>query len=153
MLFLDVDGPLLPFRARRDTEDPLLARIDRADGPRLRALNCRLVWATTWMDEANEVVAPLLGLPELPVVRWPDDDDVPIRGMHWKTAPLTRWARGQPFVWLDDEIGDMDRLWVAGEHPAPALLHKVDPYLGLTEDDLETVRRWVLRSDSPRLGR
>ncbi|MEU9895121.1 hypothetical protein ACIBCS_03055 [Streptomyces phaeochromogenes] len=32
----------------------------------LMALPCELVWATTWMAEANETVAPRLGLPELP---------------------------------------------------------------------------------------
>ena len=78
-VFLDVDGPLIPFRARPRTDraadprgNPLLGRLDPQDGQRLLALGCPLVWATSWMDEANEVVAPRLGLPELPVVRWPD---------------------------------------------------------------------------------
>jgi hypothetical protein len=49
--------------------------------------------------------------------------------VHWKTVPLTRWAAGRPFVWLDDETTDADRWWVAAHHWQPALLHRVDPFL------------------------
>lgn len=118
LIFVDIDGVLIPFRARsadtrrsssgvRDAADgvgnPLLDRLDPADGRRLLALPGELVWASTWMAEANEVVAPRLGLPVLPVVDWPDDDEESQRGVHWKTVPLTRWAAGRAFVWLDDE--------------------------------------------------
>ncbi|MFY1654629.1 HAD domain-containing protein [Solwaraspora sp. WMMB762] len=156
-VFLDVDGVLIPFAARAtgrspsphvaaDGEaigNPLLERLDPEDGRRLLALDCQLVWATTWMAEANDVVAPLLGLPELPVVTWPDSDDEPLRGVHWKTAFLIRWAAGRTFVWLDDEISDRDRHWVSAHHPGEALLHRVDPHLGLTDADFSTVRQWL----------
>jgi hypothetical protein len=33
-------------------------------------------------------------------------------GVHWKNAPLTRYAARRPFVWLDDEITDPDRRWL-----------------------------------------
>ncbi|MEV6368019.1 HAD domain-containing protein [Micromonospora musae] len=157
LLFLDVDGPLIPFKARpgrrnpapaRSLEvigNPLLDRLDPADGRRLSALGCQLVWATTWMAEANEVISPLLGLPDLPVVEWPDDDEEPERGLHWKTSHLVRWAAGRPFVWLDDETTDADRRWVAAHHPTRALLRRVDPYAGLTDADFSAVRRWLAR--------
>jgi hypothetical protein len=67
--------------------------------------------------------------------------------VHWKTAFLTRWAAGRPFVWLDDETTDADRRWVAKHHPSPALLHRVDPYLGLTSADFDAVRRWLAQSN------
>jgi hypothetical protein len=70
-------------------------RLDPADGRRLLGLGCRLVWATTWMAEANEVISPRLGLPDLPVVDFPDADDQPIRGLHWKTMFL---LVGQPDI-------------------------------------------------------
>lgn len=158
LIFVDIDGVLIPLRARpgstgsrasgcaRDTTDhsgnPLLERLNPDDGPRLLALPGDLVWASTWMAEANEVVAPRLGLPALPVVDWPDDDE-PQRGMHWKTPLLTRWAARRRFVWLDDEITDTDRRWVAAHHPYPALLHHVDPHLGLTGTDLTAVHQWL----------
>ncbi|MEU8261734.1 HAD domain-containing protein [Micromonospora sp. NPDC048999] len=159
LIFVDVDGVLIPFRRRsagaggRSSGDPgrapdgpgnpLLDRLDREDGHRLLALPGDLVWASTWMAEANEVVAPRLGLPVLPVVEFPDADEEPPRGVHWKTAPLARWAAGRPFVWLDDETTDADRRWITAHHPQPALLHRVDPHRGLTDTDLATARQWL----------
>jgi len=158
IVFLDVDGTLIPFRARPaesapvasrlliPAEDasgnPLLDRLDPADGRSLLALGCRLVWATTWMTDANDLVAPRLGLPELPVVEFPEDDQ-PERGLHWKTAFLTRWAAGRPFIWLDDEITQADRRWVQAHYPGKALLHRVDPFLGLTDVDFTQIRQWL----------
>lgn len=98
------------------------------------------------MDEANECVAPWLGLPALPVVNWPDPDpdDMPGGpGVHWKTRPLVDWAAGRAFVWLDDEVTDVDRRWVAEHHPGRALLHRVDPHHGLRDADFEVVEEWL----------
>ena len=154
LLFLDVDGTLLPFAPRgrvpdgRSAGNPLLDRLDPDDGPRLRALGCRLIWATAWGAEANEVLSPRLGLPELPVLDWSDDDHDPPPGVHGKTPALVRWAAGRPFAWLDDEIFDADRRWIATHHPAPALAHRVDPRAGLIAADFTAVRHW-LSGDAP----
>ncbi|MDT5264046.1 MAG: hypothetical protein QOI90_672 [Mycobacterium sp.] len=84
LLFLDVDGTLLPgdgtefdatlvdWQEWQSRRNPWLARIDRTHGRRLLALACDLVWATAWMHDANEVIAPLLGLPPLPVADLPE---------------------------------------------------------------------------------
>jgi hypothetical protein len=117
-------------------------RLDSADGRRLLALRCQLVWATTWMAEANNLVAPRLGLPQLPVVEFPEEDE-PERGLHWKTTFLTRWAARRTFVWLDDEITDTDRRWVQARYPGKALLHRVDPFVGLTDADFTQIRQWL----------
>ncbi|WP_445529056.1 HAD domain-containing protein [Streptomyces cyslabdanicus] len=162
-LFLDVDGPLIPFGSSSDPlpapasgfhpsldeGNPLLARLDPGLGPRLMALGCHLVWASTWMEEANEVVAPRLGLPRLPVVEWPDicADDSP-HGLHWKTRRLVEWADRRPFIWVDDEISTMDRLWVAAQHPGPSLLHRVAPTRGLVDADFRALTDW-LRTAAP----
>ncbi|MEU7060303.1 HAD domain-containing protein [Streptomyces sp. NPDC046197] len=150
ILFLDVDGPLIPFGVSYgsstsvDQGNPLLDRLDPGIGSRLLALDCHLVWATTWMEDANEAVAPRLGLPKLPVVEWPDAtaDDGP-RGLHWKTRLLVEWADGRPFIWVDDEISAMDRLWVDAQHPGPSLLHRVDPAQGLVDADFSALGDWL----------
>jgi hypothetical protein len=153
VLFLDVDGPLIPFggprrggpvpadirRAARG--NPLLERLDPRHGTWLAALPCDLVWATTWGADANDVIAPLLGLPALPVVDWPEGDEP--GPVHWKTRGLVAWAAGRPFVWVDDEIRGADRDWVAAHHPGPALLHAVDARCGLTREDVGAVAGWL----------
>jgi hypothetical protein len=160
LLFLDVDGPLIPFGLPPDDyhvysaawdagadSNPLVTRINPAHGPRLAALPCELVWATTWMHEANELIAPRIGLPPLAVVAWPEpgpDDEQDARiGLHWKTRPLITCAAGRPFAWADDEITDIDREWVRAHYPAPALLHRVDPRHGLTETDYAALSHWL----------
>jgi hypothetical protein len=167
LLFLDVDGPLIPFGAGpemypdgyptysvdsgsvRDDSNPLLGRIDPALGPRLKALPCQLVWATTWMGEANESVGPRLGLGELAVVAWAEGCDVEDegederRGLHWKTRALVEWAAGRSFVWVDDEITDVDRAWVSAHHDGRALLHRVDARRGLSEVDFVVLDAWL----------
>ncbi|WP_275558933.1 HAD domain-containing protein [Streptomyces sp. 5-6(2022)] len=158
LLFLDVDGPLIPFGSSScypqtaaadsstfpDQGNPLLKRLDPGLGSRLLALGCRLVWATTWMEEANEVVSPRIGLPMLPVVEWPVPcaDESP-RGLHWKTRHLVEWADGRPFIWVDDEISAIDRLWVDASHSGPSLLHRVDPAKGLVDADFSTLADWL----------
>ncbi|MBU5944352.1 HAD domain-containing protein [Streptomyces sp. PAM3C] len=157
LLFLDIDGPLIPFgspqppppAASADDGNPLLARLDPGVGARLLALGCSLIWATTWMEEANEVVAPRLGLPRLPVLDLPETDGPSLRGLHWKTRPLVEWAGGRPFVWVDDEIGAVDRQWVAAAHPGPALLHRVDPARGLQDSDFRALGDWLAALDHP----
>lgn len=155
LLFLDVDGTLLPYGGGRlpsapeewdgwqDLSNPQLAKIDRTHGPRLRGLPCDLMWATAWMDDANEVIAPLLGLPELPVVDLPEAEEGGTDVLHWKTRALVRVAAGRPFVWVDDEITDRDRAWVSAHHEGRALLHGVDPGIGLTVTDFAVLDNWL----------
>ncbi|MDR6973948.1 hypothetical protein J2X68_000617 [Streptomyces sp. 3330] len=159
LLFLDVDGPLIPFGTLPDHPqaaahapapagegNPLLERLDPGIGARLLALGCDLVWATTWMEKANEVVAPRIGLPNLPVADRQDatgDTEPGPRGLHWKTRHLVGYAGRRPFIWVDDEISSMDRLWVAAQHPGPSLLQRVDPARGLTDADFSAITEWL----------
>jgi hypothetical protein len=156
LLFLDVDGTLLPFGGAgppssladwggwQDISNPQLAKIDLAHGPRLLALPCVLMWATAWMEDANEVIAPLLGLPQLPVTGLPeapeeDEDGV----LHWKTRALVQAAAGRPFIWVDDEISDLDRVFVSRHHGEHALLHRVDSMTGLADTDFAVLADWL----------
>lgn len=162
LLFLDVDGPLVPFGAGARPGDVAgstaaahLSRLRADMGPALAALPCTLVWATSWQaQDANTVIARRMGLPDLPAVAWPELTGAQERedrwlGLCWKTRPLLDWAAGRPFAWVDDEITDADRDWVSANHPAPALLHHVDASAGLAGQDLADLDAW-LRSYVPR---
>jgi hypothetical protein len=154
LLFLDVDGPLIPFgmtplprsdeyrRPPQAEANPLVARLNPEHGRRLLQLPCELVWATTWMTDANDVIAPRLGLPELSIVNWPDEDEEDDR-LHWKTRGLVAFAAGRRFVWVDDEITAADRAWVCAHHQERALLHRVDPGRGLTDADFDAIASWL----------
>jgi hypothetical protein len=156
ILFLDVDGTLLPFGGSgmpavpdapevwTASSNPYLARVDRSLGPLLAGLGCDLMWATAWMDDANDVIAPLLGLPRLPVADLPTyGGDIGDDRLQWKTKALVRIAEGRPFVWVDDVIGHADRWWIEADHAGPALLHKVDSDVGITSDDVAVIAEWV----------
>ena len=86
------------FQARDSRGNPLLARLNPEHGPALLALGCDLVWASSWMAEANEEIAPRIELPQLPVVDWPEDQ-LADRGVHWKTEGCTErprlWSPGR----------------------------------------------------------
>ncbi len=130
----------------------LKARINPRHGPHLKALNCEAAWATTWADDANQHVAPRLGLPQLAVVTWPEEPSAEEEqderlGLHWKTRALVRWAAGRAFAWVDDEITSTDRDWVAAHHPGRALLHRVNPATGNTEADYLTIGQWLHGAD------
>lgn len=169
LLLLDVDGPLNPYAARlprprgytttrlhpatwlarqtpgsRSHRRGLRVRLNPAHGAQLTALPYELAWATTWMHEANAMIAPVVGLPaDLPVIEWPElfarDPD----GLYWKTRPLLKWAAGRPFAWVDDMITDRDTAYVAAHHDAPALLLRIHPRRGLRASDFATLTRWA----------
>ncbi|MEV0299375.1 HAD domain-containing protein [Nocardia sp. NPDC050710] len=154
LLFLDVDGPLLPFgeHPRREPRnvgsDSRFSQLSPDVGQRLAALPCELVWATTWEDEANAEIAPRIGLPQLPVVNWPEpsaehEHEDRWFGLCWKTRTLVGWAAGRPFAWVDDEITSADRSWVATHHPGRALLRRVESSRGLSDEDITALDQWL----------
>ncbi|MFE2727008.1 HAD domain-containing protein [Kitasatospora sp. NPDC059327] len=120
LLFLDVDGVLNPVCPRPEAGfdvHTLLGYsvlLSARHGAWLRELAgaYELVWATTWEEDANTHIAPAIGLPRLPVVRFagyvprPGDPRVPLMELFsaHKWAPLLRYAAGRPFAWIDDVI-------------------------------------------------
>ncbi|MFD5225717.1 HAD domain-containing protein [Microbacterium sp. NPDC058342] len=190
LLLLDVDGPLNPYRliTKKGFLEPkvkpgerryqyerqemyprgwagpgaltVLLSPDHGDELRQLAEVYDLVWATTWEHTANELIAPVLGLPELPVIRLPWSE-MKRWGQHahhsgsWKTCIIAGWldahAPGRPWVWIDDDITRADREWLHrhyGDHRGgpPALdrwLLDIHPSHGLREHDFEALRTWA----------
>ncbi|WP_144119053.1 HAD domain-containing protein [Catellatospora sichuanensis] len=169
LLFLDVDGPLNPYAAKPERRPegyltyrmalasewgsdvygrrkPLRVWLRPEHGSELLALPYTLVWATTWTAEANEWIAPVLGLPELPVVEWPQPREAGRGGVHWKTRRLVEWADGRDFAWVDDEVSDADVAWIGEHHPGRALVHRVDARHGLRDGDFAALTAWAQRA-------
>ncbi|MDI2129760.1 hypothetical protein [Yinghuangia seranimata] len=173
LLLLDVDGPLNPYALQPGPVRPgyvshrlrpgapadappvdagersaLRVDLNPEHGEALLALPFDLVWATTWMQEANRLIGPLIGLPELPFVDFLDDDVAtpsPTAKLHWKTATLAAYAGDRPFAWVDDELARADRRWLARNHAAPTLAHHVDPKVGLVPKDFARLAKWAAK--------
>ncbi|MEU1126781.1 hypothetical protein ABZ371_25195 [Streptomyces sp. NPDC005899] len=163
LLLLDVDGPLNPYaalslrRVPRGYREHAMRPTGWTAGPALPVLlnpehgdelltltdRYELAWASTWMGEANEWIGPHLGLPPLPYVDWPAVPALPGDGTYWKTRHVVAYAAGRAFAWVDDEITDLDRAWVAEHHPGRALLRRVDPRIGLAHEDFDALAGWV----------
>lgn len=65
------------------------------------------------MGDANRWIAPVIGLPE------------------------------PPFVDFGDALFRLDQAHVTAHHPGPGLLHRVNPRIGLREDDFRTLARFA----------
>ncbi|KOX17915.1 hypothetical protein ADK67_37630 [Saccharothrix sp. NRRL B-16348] len=179
LLLLDVDGPLNPYAAnphrrpegyrtfrhtRRGTWHTgrdarrykgLRVWLNPDHGGLLRALaddtGLELVWATTWMHLANTLVAPAIGLPELPVIEFPetdfDRDDGWLPDGNWKWRAVAAFAGGRPLAWLDDEHDQGHhevRAWFDREREGvPTNLCHVDPRRGLRTEHLDDIRSWA----------
>ena len=98
------------------------------------ACNAELVWATLWHHVANDVISPVLMLPQLPVIPFPHDTH--------KAVSALAWTAGRPFAWFDDQpdIGEVTRLIAGGQ---PHLIVQVDPAAGLTAADIGRARDWL----------
>jgi hypothetical protein len=154
-LLMDVDGPLNPFAA------PWFATLRPEDGYEFHLLTPKggqtypvalnpghgrmlstlavaydLAWATTWEDDANRLIAPILGLPtDLPVVPLPVPTRLPVDRC-WKTEHVARWVGDRPFAWFDDEIDAGTRAFLRDhEDVGPHLALRVEPWVGLTDND------------------
>jgi hypothetical protein len=137
LLLLDVDGVLCPLGdrggeelveieagvpyARYSIETP--GRVDRLSS------SFELTWATAWEHEANNVLAPLFGVPPLPYIRF-DRETGPSET--WKLPSVREYVGDRPFAWVDDELGHDAHEW-AELRAAPTLLLDIPSDCGLSE--------------------
>jgi hypothetical protein len=158
LLLVDVDGVVCPYA--HELAEPAAAGLEQATVGHSRVWLARdiaehlhrlrelfqLVWCTAWEDHAAEFLAPFLGLPALPVIRFeePAEEDG-----HWKWPAIETFVRDRPFAWIDDELG-RDDLARARRRSAPTMLVQIEGTHGLDDTHVEqlegfaeTVRAWA----------
>jgi hypothetical protein len=138
LALIDVDGVLNPHGSaacppgyiEHELFPGELVRVRPEHGAMLLRLAERytLVWATYWEDEANRLLAPLLGLPRLPVIPCAG----PPGGGQDKLLGIAPWVADRPVVWFDDLHSAAAWEW-AERRDAPTRLIHVDPVSGLTD--------------------
>ncbi|GAB3948593.1 hypothetical protein GCM10029976_080090 [Kribbella albertanoniae] len=156
LLLLDFDGPLNPHTKppppgylRHEIAEGTkswVVHLNPHHGVELRALAATfdLVWASSWEHGANRLLSPLLGLPQLPTILWPDR--TPIPGRSWKTPYVAEWVGDRSFVWVDDGVGDADVAYFPGAHQ---VVWPVDGRTGLTPDDFRAIRNSFADNGDP----
>jgi hypothetical protein len=115
---------------------PLLARLA---GP------LELVWCTGWEEKANEYLPAALGLPgPLPFLTFERN---PGRGHgHWKLGAIDAYAgQDRALAWIDDAFDDDCDRWAAAR-PAPTLLVRTEPAVGITSAHADALDAWALRA-------
>lgn len=147
-LLLDIDGVLNPYGTAEcpdgfteydlfPGEEPV--RLCPAHGAWIDEL--RLVfdvaWATAWNEDANRLLAPLLGIAALPVAAMPAP---PFRPRD-KVPAVARFAGERPVVWIDDLHPPEAWDWSA-ERGQPTLLIPVVPAVGLTRAAVDQALAW-----------
>ena len=96
------------------------------------------VWCTGWKDRADMHLPALLGVPR----GWPHLT-FPEGGAHWKLAGIDAFAGpDRPLAWIDDDHDDECRAWAASR-PARLCWSRPDPWVGLTAEHAQALRRWL----------
>jgi len=164
LLLLDVDGVLLPVRDNNvsggyyqpaadfrsvsmthwDSGHMQEIWVSSANTDRLRLLGKRfeIVWATGWRQHANEVIAPLHGLPNLPVIELAWSEHLRTLETSWKLPAISEYVGDRPCVWIDDHVREDVELW-AHERDSPTLVLHVDHQTGLTDVHLDRALRFA----------
>ena len=148
-MLLDLDGVLNPFGASTCPDGYVEHEFHPGEGPdrycpahgawiaELAAVG-DVRWASSWGDDANTLLAPLLGIEPLPVVRFPPlalrpEDKIPA---------IVEAAGDRPTAWIDDNHTDPGRRWAAAR-AAPTLLVPVDSAIGWTRPDIDRILAWA----------
>ena len=155
-LLVDVDGVLAPFvylsapsgfamhtvRAANGREHDVWLNPDHGRWLRTLGEQFELVWATGWVHEAPRLLAPLLGLPAMPVIEFthPPVFGVPL----WKLQDVDAYVADRAVAWVDDDIDIAVERW-ASQREAPTLLLKTDAAIGLTREHVSQLVEFAER--------
>ena len=151
LLLIDVDGVLNPFTAQVVPEGfsehhlkgmRVLLAPRHGDWLRELSLEFDVTWATTWEADADTIIGPLIGLPELPFIRFSPPDPT-YEGYTLKLPDVIAFVGDRPLAWVDDDLSADVRYWSHWRRTQlriPTLLVDVYPRLGLGEVHVERLR-------------
>lgn len=187
LLLIDVDGVLCPFGsgephyydgasasvqegevldAMRSTVYPGYTfhedhhiHYSQDNARRLKQLAQRfeLAWCTGWQEEANDVIAPLHGLPKLPVVMATGG----YSPIHWKLDWIEEFvgdlgvgtipgAGRRPYAFIDDDISDWALDYAAFRNRVtPTLWLPIKCSEGLTDDHVQQLEDFADQINTP----
>jgi hypothetical protein len=150
-LLIDVDGVLNPLGLGPEGRVPPGFEAHDLDGLRVMlarehgiwltdlAEDFDLVWATSWENDADRLIADLVGLPRgLPVITF----ESPQTGWTTKLPDVVRFVGDRPVAWADDALGPEEHAW-ARTRRVPTLLVQPDHRVGLTPSHIEQLRSFA----------
>ncbi len=148
LLFLDIDGVLNPFPECPagfeeydffpEDDEPVRLAASHVDWLGELAGVFDIVWASGWGEDANRVLSPFFGLPELPLITLPPIPFEP----NEKVPGVAFVAEDRPAAWVDDNLAPEARDW-AEQRDAPTLLVSVDSAKGLERAAVDELLEWA----------
>ena len=163
LILLDVDGVVAPIAAM--TGDPAWGDWDSVDVPGMGLVGvsaamteaigrapAKIVWATDWADQANDVFARALGRGDLPALGHVTGEDYG----WWKINSIAGYVEANPGIervlWVDDKIDDEGPTGLSWGELAGDILEGLgaqvafvvpDKSVGLTREDWESAAGWL----------
>lgn len=141
---LSDDGkPLPPERHRKFRmmwSDTLIQELNKLD--------VEIAFATTWRTDGRDSVAPLMGLniPDNPFVLLPLNGTLSFPSINWKyDAMRERYAvdNTERFIWIDDELSDLNWDSRVSAHFPHALLISPDPNVGISKNHIQRIKEYL----------
>jgi hypothetical protein len=150
LLLVDIDGVISLFGFERGSQPPgsfhwidgMPHFLSSTAAEHLQQLedDFELVWASGWEERANEYLPHLLGVRELPHLRF--ERAVGRANAHWKLDAIDAHAGERALAWVDDAFNDACHQW-AQARTARTLLVATEPATGITPREVELLRRWA----------
>lgn len=155
LLLVDVDGVTCPFGAGQPScidgrfPDEKFVAFVKSTGneARLKRLqeHFELVWCTGWEDRANDILAPILGLPDLPVVYV--YHAVIGHPIHWKYEGIKEFVGHRPYAFIDDDINDFGLTYASfRDQEIPTLWLPIRCSVGLTDEHVAILENFAARA-------
>jgi hypothetical protein len=148
-MLLDVDGVLNPYgfadvpagftpHQLFERDDPVWLNPEHGGWITELQAAYEVVWATSWNEDANRLLAPLLGIAPLAMLPMPSAAFDP----RAKLNRIDRFVRDRPVAWIDDLHAASAARW-AQDRRAPTLLIPADSAVGLTRAIIDEAIAWV----------